>query len=391
MRHSFLRPKKFLIFCFTLFFALSSSIQAFALNFNGASGSSGGGGTTSSGYAVNTNGSALIGFRFSLVDSSSYQWGESVDVVSNDNYSAYTKYNKFNDKRSKAEWVRDYATYENDDASSVYNTNFYNGASLGFVSDLPKISSLEDIDNLSSELDKWQSDADNLDEILKKIGYVKVPDTRSLGDYKIIIEPLFSVALSGGSDYIVTMTELAVYGGGFEYNGSFSTIPKVSSTNTGSWEFIAGYTNRHFPNYMRTDLADCNWGAAPLLSTRISFKDIITKGYGANVLSSDTTTYTVKYNANGGTGAPSAQTKYFNTDLKLSTQMPTRAGYTFSQWTTKPLGESRAVAFLYLSHSPHHTKEPPLKIRGGSRIVMLIMRFKKHVHGTPVLVLVSTV
>lgn len=45
-------------------------------------------------------------------------------------------------------------------------------------------------------------------------------------------------------------------------------------------------------------------------------------------------TYTVSYNANGGTGAPSAQTKTRDVDLTLSSTKPTRAGYTFVGWAT---------------------------------------------------------
>lgn len=44
------------------------------------------------------------------------------------------------------------------------------------------------------------------------------------------------------------------------------------------------------------------------------------------------TTYTITYNANGGTGAPSAQTKTYGTDLVLSTTRPTRSGYDFVNW-----------------------------------------------------------
>ena len=44
--------------------------------------------------------------------------------------------------------------------------------------------------------------------------------------------------------------------------------------------------------------------------------------------------YTVSYNANGGSGAPSAQTKWYGTTLKLSTTKPTRSGYTFRGWGT---------------------------------------------------------
>lgn len=44
--------------------------------------------------------------------------------------------------------------------------------------------------------------------------------------------------------------------------------------------------------------------------------------------------YTVKYNANGGSGAPSSQTKYKDVTLTLSSTKPTRTGYTFQGWGT---------------------------------------------------------
>ena len=46
------------------------------------------------------------------------------------------------------------------------------------------------------------------------------------------------------------------------------------------------------------------------------------------------TTYTVSYNANGGTGAPSSQTKTHNVTLTLRTTTPTRSGYSFLGWST---------------------------------------------------------
>ena len=45
-------------------------------------------------------------------------------------------------------------------------------------------------------------------------------------------------------------------------------------------------------------------------------------------------TYTVSYNANGGTGAPGSQTKTHDVTLTLSSTTPTRTGYTFSGWNT---------------------------------------------------------
>lgn len=44
--------------------------------------------------------------------------------------------------------------------------------------------------------------------------------------------------------------------------------------------------------------------------------------------------YTVSYNANGGTGAPSSQTKYYGKTITLSSTVPTRTGYTFEGWAT---------------------------------------------------------
>ena len=44
--------------------------------------------------------------------------------------------------------------------------------------------------------------------------------------------------------------------------------------------------------------------------------------------------YTVKYDANGGTGAPNAQTKWAGTTLKLSTVNPKKTGHTFLGWST---------------------------------------------------------
>lgn len=45
-------------------------------------------------------------------------------------------------------------------------------------------------------------------------------------------------------------------------------------------------------------------------------------------------TYTVSYNANGGSGAPSSQTKQHDITLTLSSVKPTRSGYKFAGWGT---------------------------------------------------------
>lgn len=44
--------------------------------------------------------------------------------------------------------------------------------------------------------------------------------------------------------------------------------------------------------------------------------------------------YTISYNVNGGSGAPSSQTKYYGKTLTLSSTKPTRTGYSFLGWST---------------------------------------------------------
>ena len=53
-------------------------------------------------------------------------------------------------------------------------------------------------------------------------------------------------------------------------------------------------------------------------------------------------TYTVSYNANGGSGAPAAQKKTHGVNLTLSSTKPSRTGYDFVGWSTSKNG---AVAY----------------------------------------------
>lgn len=53
--------------------------------------------------------------------------------------------------------------------------------------------------------------------------------------------------------------------------------------------------------------------------------------------------YTISYNANGGSGAPGNQTKYHGTNITLSSTIPTRSGYSFKGWATS--ADSTSVAY----------------------------------------------
>lgn len=79
-----------------------------------------------------------------------------------------------------------------------------------------------------------------------------------------------------------------------------------------------------------------------------------------NVTISAKPSYTISYDANGGTGAPGSQTKWYGETLTLSTTEPTRTGYTFNGWYTAKSGGSKygttytsnSAATLYAQWTP---------------------------------------
>ena len=66
--------------------------------------------------------------------------------------------------------------------------------------------------------------------------------------------------------------------------------------------------------------------------------DSATKTINLSVSVPAWTSYTVAYNANGGSGAPSSQTKWKDQALTLSSTKPTRTGYSFQGWATSASG-----------------------------------------------------
>ena len=65
-----------------------------------------------------------------------------------------------------------------------------------------------------------------------------------------------------------------------------------------------------------------------------------TKNVTFNVSVPAWTSYVIKYNANGGSGAPGNQTKWHGQALTLSTAKPTRTGYSFLGWSTSSTATS---------------------------------------------------
>ena len=114
-------------------------------------------------------------------------------------------------------------------------------------------------------------------------------------------------------------------------SGSYS-INGITSGTVGEWDFTV---NRGTGGVARTisfsvTVAwNITWSGQYVGST---------SGSGSVQTTNVPQQFTVSYNANGGSGAPGSQTKYYGQTLILSTQQPTRPGYKFLRWNTNANG-----------------------------------------------------
>lgn len=108
--------------------------------------------------------------------------------------------------------------------------------------------------------------------------------------------------------YVYSGTGIAgVSGGGTYVYGAWATISATCST---------GYDFNYWSN---------SSSSSSLFGVKVT-SDLSYTAYGKPQ------TYTISYNANGGTGAPGNQIKTYGYVLTLSSQKPTRTGYIFNYW-----------------------------------------------------------
>ena len=159
---------------------------------------------------------------------------------------------------------------------------------------------------------------------------------------------------AGNQDIIGTLSTVSTYN-----KESVAKIVQQGQLKKGNIiRFSGGHSvifDKIDPNGNGIYVLDCNWNNQSVGSSKIQYHIInydnpyykgnqIAVTCAGNVTVADQpTTYTVSYNANGGSGAPSAQTKTKDVSLTLSTTRPTRAGYNFLGWATS----SSAVSAQY--------------------------------------------
>lgn len=152
----------------------------------------------------------------------------------------------------------------------------------------------------------------------------------------------YAASTSSARSYTVKLGGSVVKEGTYSINGKTGTYTIASGTKT-----IDKTTSSQSISFSVSFAFNLTWSG--------SYAG--TKTASGSISVAAKTSYTVKYDANGGSGAPSSQTKTHGTALTLSSTKPTRTGYSFQGWATSSTGsvayaagasyESNASVTLY--------------------------------------------
>lgn len=125
------------------------------------------------------------------------------------------------------------------------------------------------------------------------------------------------------------------------YSGAKTNYGMIASSGGNSVTLNPFGTNASSGSGSFTGTYSINTNGSATKSIAVTFRnfnndngDSATKTVSFNVTVPAWTSYTISYNANGGSGAPGRQTKWKNQTLVLSSTKPTRTGYTFLGWST---------------------------------------------------------
>ena len=309
----------------------SISIAVFSLSWDG---SSAGGSTnavngSATGYVIRDTEDAncVVGYRFSSVTSSgAMKVTKVIDVYRNtgNGNNAYANSAKFSTKYNKKQLIAN----KNKKMTTTYNkTNCLKEKDVGFTTSLPN----------PNGVGAWQKYEANINKVLLKLGVGSVANM-NYGD-KVIIEPLFDICLAGEYQAL-TVSEISYCGRSVLGGGSVGGAPDNTSR---TWGFIANYTNRIWPNKLYTPDGQGLWSGVGAIagSSKATFDNILSKGYGAGIAYNEKTnsSYVINFNGNGATGGSTpSMSMTRGTAKNLTANGFTRTGYSFGSWNTKNNG-----------------------------------------------------
>ena len=170
-----------------------------------------------------------------------------------------------------------------------------------------------------------------------------------IGINKVVTETATQVKLSVEvwiwTKYSCSDTNNALYYNNLASSGSATT--KIGSKTVNTTSDSGGWAESNKKKLYTASTITYNKGTST--STRYLYAKLTNVDRVGGTMTVSTTyvipklaSYAVSYNANGGSGAPASQTKYYGKSLTLSKTKPTRTGYTFKGWATSASG---AVAY----------------------------------------------
>ena len=123
-----------------------------------------------------------------------------------------------------------------------------------------------------------------------------------------------------------------------------ATCTATDTASTGASSTTAGILRYEYSNG-GTTYQTSNTFTVSKAGTYTIYMKAIDKAGNQTIVNKQVTvsSYTVTYNANGGSGAPASQTAISGINLTLSSTVPTRSGYTFLGWST----DSNATTATY--------------------------------------------
>lgn len=142
-------------------------------------------------------------------------------------------------------------------------------------------------------------------------------------------------ALIKGWGYSTSAEDVKFYGkfdGGDEFYLTGEERVDVYNTQTGCFRTDCGYSSNIYLGNLTEGTHTCT------VIMKSGEKSQTVKTSTFSVSKPD---YTVSFNANGGSGAPSQITKHFGKNIVIPSSMPHRAYYVFAGWNTSPDGNGK--------------------------------------------------
>ena len=140
-----------------------------------------------------------------------------------------------------------------------------------------------------------------------------------------------SLSAARTTSYSFKNWNTAANGSGTSYNAGGTYTANASATLYAQWNSSTKTASVTLPTPTRDGHTFKGWATSTSASSGVTGSYTPT---GNVILYAiwEANTYTVVFDANGGTGEPSAQTKTHGVDLTLSSTKPTRDGHTFKGW-----------------------------------------------------------